>query len=236
MLEGGGDGRVEIRGAFDADAEGATELGIGGEVGVVEGGLPDVPFGGALLAGDFPQLAVVDEDELDGHVVFDGGGEFGEVLAEAAIAGDGENGPFRSGGPGPHGGGKGEADRAEVAGHENVLAGAFEVAAEGVGVVADVDGDDGVVGHEAVEGVEEGGGGDSAATVIGGATGFFGAPEGPAFGDVGALVDGVDWAASGETVEEGLGGEGGVALDGRTSTACTLPRAMGSESIWIVGL
>ena len=55
----------------------------------------------------------------------------------------------------PHGhrraerGREGEADGAEVAGHEDVLAApALEEVAEAVGVVADVDGDHGVVGHE----------------------------------------------------------------------------------------
>ena len=55
----------------------------------------------------------------------------------------------RVAGPGADRRREAEADRAEVAGHQHVLAAAaLEVVPERVGVVADVDGDHGVVGHE----------------------------------------------------------------------------------------
>jgi hypothetical protein len=81
---------------------------------------------------------------LTPNAVFHGGGELGGVLAEAAIPGDGDDGPARSGRPGAEGGGIAEPDRPEVARHQHRLAAGFQVPAQRVGVIADVDGDDGV--------------------------------------------------------------------------------------------
>ena len=49
VLESAPERVVELVAALDADAEAAAQLGVGGEVGVVEDGLPDVQLAGALL-------------------------------------------------------------------------------------------------------------------------------------------------------------------------------------------
>jgi|tagenome__1003787_1003787.scaffolds.fasta_scaffold16442976_1 hypothetical protein len=45
--------------------------------------------------------------------MLDGGGDLGEVLTEAAVAGDRDDGPVRVGAPSSHGGRVTEADGAE---------------------------------------------------------------------------------------------------------------------------
>ncbi len=123
------------------------------EVGVDEVRLPHRADGAELLPADLGQLAVVQHDVGEREAVLHRGGEVGQVLAEAAVAGDRHHlaaadpcpahaPPTRRWPPAA------EADRAEVARHQHVLAAAaLEEAAEGVGVVADVDGDDRVLGQ-----------------------------------------------------------------------------------------
>ena len=57
-----------------------------GEVGIGELRLPDVPLPRALLLGDLAQLAVVEQQMGDVHLVPDRGGHLRHVLAEAAVA------------------------------------------------------------------------------------------------------------------------------------------------------
>src|SRR5690348_13998745 len=85
--------------------------------------------------------------------------------------------------------GEAEADRSEVARHEHRLAGALEVPAERGGVVADVDRDDRVLGHEARHGVEHRRRVDSESSVVGHATRLLDPPDLPALGDLRPLVD-----------------------------------------------
>ena len=106
-----------------------------------------------------PSACVVEQHVLDRDAVLDRGGQLGGVLAEAAVAGDRDDRPGRRrAGPRPERGRVAEADRAEVAGHQHRLARRLEVAAERVGVVADVDGDDRVGGQVPRQRVEHGGG------------------------------------------------------------------------------
>ena len=105
-----------------ADAERAAQLGVRGEVRVVQRRLPDVPLAGALLLGDLAELAVVEQHVGDVHVVLHRGGELGQVLAEAAVAGDRDDRAVGRGRPRAHRGREAEADRAEVARHQHRLA------------------------------------------------------------------------------------------------------------------
>ena len=109
-------------GVGDAGAVRAAQPCVLGEVRVVQRGLPHVPFRGALFLGDLAELRVVEQHVRDGHVVLHRGVELGEVLAEAAVAGDRDDRPVGRGGPRAHRGGEAEADRAEVARHQHVLA------------------------------------------------------------------------------------------------------------------
>jgi len=72
------------------------------------------------------------------------------MLTKTAIAGNGNDlalmlvGEILRRRPCAHGGGKAEADRAEVARHQNALSARFELASERVGVIAYIDRHDGV--------------------------------------------------------------------------------------------
>ena len=100
-----------------------AQLGVLGEVGVVEAGLPDVHLDRPLLLGDLAELRCCSSSTwVIGMLVLHGGGELGEVLAEAAVAGDRDDRPVGRGGPRAHGGREAEADRAEVARHQHRLA------------------------------------------------------------------------------------------------------------------
>ena len=179
-----------LRGVGHPDSERTADLGVLREVGVVQRGLPDVPVAGALLLGDLAELAVVEQHVRDLHAVLDSGQQLGHVLREPAVAGDGEDRPVRRGGPRADRGRVAEPDRAEVAGHQDRLAGlGLEVAAERVGVVADVDRDHGIFGHVAAERGEHDRGVDAAAAIVALAAGFLGSPDRPALGELGALVD-----------------------------------------------
>ena len=74
---------VEVGDVGDASAEGAAQLRVRSEVGVVEAHLPFVPAAGALFLGDLAEHRVVQQDVGDRHRVFDRGGQLGEVLAES---------------------------------------------------------------------------------------------------------------------------------------------------------
>ena len=95
-----------------------------------------------------PELAVVEHDVRDPHPVPDRREDLGHVLREAAVARDRDHGALAAGRrPCADRRRVGEADRAEQARHQHVLAVArLVVAAEAVGVVADVDGDHRVLG------------------------------------------------------------------------------------------
>ena len=86
--EGGGEGGAQLVGGRHGEPGGAAELGVGGEVGVDEVGLPDRAEGAELLAADLGQLAVVEHDVGERELVLHRGGELGEVLPEAAVAAD----------------------------------------------------------------------------------------------------------------------------------------------------
>jgi hypothetical protein len=65
VRQGPDQGVVELVRSLDADAEGAAEPGVGGEVGVVQRGLPYVVALGPLLLGDLAERAVVQQDLRD---------------------------------------------------------------------------------------------------------------------------------------------------------------------------
>ena len=157
---------------------GAAQLRVRRELGVVQRGLPHVPFRRALFLGDLAELRVVEQHVRDVHLVLHRGGDLGEVLTEAAVAGDGHDRTIGRGRPRTHRGREPEADRAEIARHQDVLAGlAFEVATERVRVVADVDGDDGVLGRVARQRFEERRRRDAAAVVVERAPGLLRVPD-----------------------------------------------------------
>ena len=112
---------VELRRCVDADARRSAQLGVGGEVGVDQRGLPDVELGGALLLGDLAERAVVEQHVADRDAVLHRRGELGQVLAETAVAADDHERPCRVGGPGAQRRRQPEADRAEVARHQHRL-------------------------------------------------------------------------------------------------------------------
>ena len=125
----------------------------------------------------------------------DQGGELHRVLPEPAVAGNRDHLPpgiragIGDGCPRAHRRGEREADRAQVARHEHRLPIDFEVPAERVRVVADVDTDHRIVGDMASESVEQRRRADSRATVVGDARALLGAPDLPPLGDIGTLVD-----------------------------------------------
>ncbi len=98
----------------------------------------------------------------DLHAVFDRGGKLHRVLAKPAIAGDGDHfAPAKlfevlRRRPCAHGGGKAEADGAQIARHQDALALlGLKVTAEGISVVAHIHGDHRIVRRVAGEHVEQ---------------------------------------------------------------------------------
>jgi hypothetical protein len=147
---------VELIGIVDADAGGAAQVGEGGEIGVVQAGLPHVVLGGSLLLADLAEYTVVEQHVANRNRVLHGGGELGEILPESAVAGHRHDRGRRTSCcpgscPGPERTRIAEPDRAEVARHQHALPAGLEVAPERVGVVADVDADHGVGGAVAGE-------------------------------------------------------------------------------------
>src|SRR3954451_10779112 len=201
---------VELVGMMHGNADGTAEPGVLGEVGVDQRGLPHRVRAGQLFLADLAEHPVVEQHVLDRDPVLDRGRQLGQVLADPAVTGHRDDRSGRIGGPGTHRRRVAEADRAEVARHEHRLPGALEVAAEGVGVVADVDGDRGDRGAMRGQGCEDGGAGNAAAPVVRGAAALLGAPDRLAEGDVGTLVDGCGVA---EGVEQRLHRDCGVAED-----------------------
>ena len=121
---------VELGGVVDGDACCAAQARVRGEVGIVETGLPNVVFGGSLLFADLAEHRVVEQHVPHRNVVLDRGCHLGEVLAEATVAGHSDDGARWRGGPCTERCRVPEADRAEIAGHQHVLAAGFEVAPE----------------------------------------------------------------------------------------------------------
>ena len=142
-----------------------------------------------MFLADLGQLAVVEQDMGDVHVVLHGSGEVGEVLAETAVTGHRDDGPIRGRCPGAHGGGKTETDRAEISRHEHRLCGGLEIAAERVRVIAHIDCQHRIFGHQTVERMEDGSSGHPSMCGGGGPARLFGAPYRPALRELGALVD-----------------------------------------------
>jgi hypothetical protein len=92
---------------------------------------------------------------LDGYAVLNRRGQLGQILAEPAIAGHRDDRPRRVRGPRAQRGGVAKSDGAEVAGHQHGLSLGLEVAPEGVGVVADIDREDGLGRSQARQHVED---------------------------------------------------------------------------------
>jgi hypothetical protein len=121
-------------------------------------------------------------------------GELGGILAEAAVPGDGDDGPAGCGRPGAQCGRIAEPDRPEIARHQDRLAGGFQVPAQRVSVIADVDGDDGVVRQVPRQRVEDRRGGHATASFVSGPPGLFRPPDRPPGRHRRALVLGADRA------------------------------------------
>ena len=128
----------------------ATQLRVCRKARVVQVRLPDRPLAGALLLGDLAELRVVEQDVSDIHLVLDCCRQLTHVLAKSAVAADRHDlasAPLfvvTSRRPCAHRGRKRETDRTKVAGHQDRLVAAFKIPAERIGVVADVDRDNGI--------------------------------------------------------------------------------------------
>ena len=169
-------GPIEVQRAFqcflkarlvlDTDAQPTATCDVIGDVGVGQGGLPHVPATGPLFLRDLSELVIVQKNVGDVHAVFDGSIHLPRVLSEASVTHDGNDRALvesavpqvrnlgRS--PGTHRRRVAETDRPEVSGHQHrLLTGCFEVAAEAVGIIADVHRDDRVARNVLVHGLED---------------------------------------------------------------------------------
>ena len=143
-----------------------------------------------MLLGDLAEFTVVEQDVGDVHAVFHRRGEIGKILAEAAVAGDRDDGAIGGGRPCPHRSGKPETDGAQVSRHQHgLLVFGLEVSSERVGVVAHVDGEHGVGRNQAAEFGEDRRRGDSSLGVFTCAPGLLRPPYRPPLGDLWTLID-----------------------------------------------
>ena len=172
----------------------------------------------------------------DVHAVLHRGRELGEVLAEAAVAGDGHDRAVGRGGPRAHRGGEAEADRAEVARHQHRLARCTRSSGRtstcccrrrprsprrrGRGAVS--------ASNTAADATPSPRSSSAAARLLG-------PPDRPALGDVGALVDAVA-AAARQPVDEQRARSRRRAPSTGTVTGWKRPSAIGSKSTCTIGL
>jgi hypothetical protein len=109
-----------------------------------------------LPLADHAEVAVVEDDDLDGQLVNGGGGQFKQGHLEAAVAGDGGDDFVWAGELSADGGGETEAHGAGTAGAEPVVAGVIFVELGGPHLVlTHVGGDDGFAFGELVELVDD---------------------------------------------------------------------------------
>ena len=191
MCQGGSDGVRQFLRGVHAVTGGATKLGEGGEVRIVKAGLSDRPLSSPLFFADLAQLAVVENDVGDVHVVLDRRGQLHGVLAESTVSGHTHDGPaVTHSRPRADGRRESEPDRAQVARHQHVLVAAdLEVAAEGVRVVPHVDTQHGVGWHQGGHGVEQRGSAHTDVRSDCSPACFLLAPYGPSLGHFGSLID-----------------------------------------------
>ena len=154
LLEDAGD----IGGAADVPAFDAVGFAEFDEVGVAEE--VDAAFAVVeeefLPLADHAEVAVVEDEDLDGELVDGGGGQFKQGHLEAAVTGDGDDGFVGAGELGADGGGEAEAHGAGAAGGEPVVAGVVFVELGSPHLMlADVGGDDGFAFGELVELVDD---------------------------------------------------------------------------------
>jgi hypothetical protein len=136
------------------------------------------------------EFVVVEQDVPDQHGVLDRGGQLHGVLSEPAVTGDRNDLALAAnGGPRAERRRQGEADGAEVAGHQHRLGGHLEVAPEGVGVVAHVGAHHGIVLDDLAEYVEDGRRVEPVASVVGPATRLLRPPDRPPSRELGPVVD-----------------------------------------------
>jgi hypothetical protein len=121
-------------------------------------GFPDIKLSGALFFGDLAEFIIVEQDQLDGHVVLHGSRYFGHILPKSAIPRHGNDGAlvsYRC--PGTHSCWKGKADGTQIAGHQEVVVGlAFVIAPKRIGIVTHIYAHNGIGRCQAVERIKYG--------------------------------------------------------------------------------
>ena len=94
-----GHGRVELARGGRPGSRSRRTAGVLRPVRVVQRGLPHRAVAGPLLLADLAEAVVVEQHVLDRDAVLHRGRQLGDVLAEAAVAGDGDDRAAGCGGP-----------------------------------------------------------------------------------------------------------------------------------------